>query len=86
MQKTEANTNEFAFASVDIAGFTLKSESYFVKFLVPFREVTQSLAQRCVWLKAEVTFESRRVCIGYGNVTGLHRNELFVCVEIIVGR
>lgn len=54
--------------------------------LIPLGEGPQALLERGRGLVAQVALERRGVGVGYGHVAGLHRHELLVGLEVVVGR
>ena len=48
--------------------------------------MTEPFAEGGGGLEAEVTLEGGGIGVGYGDVTGLHGDELLVGVEVVVGR
>ena len=55
-----------------------------IELLIPLREFPQSLSQRYLWCKSEVTFKSSSIGIRCWNISGLHGHKLFVCLEVEV--
>ena len=55
-----------------------------IELLIPFRKLPQSLSQRYLGCKPEVTFKGGGIGIGGGYITWLHGNELLVCLEVEV--
>ena len=55
-----------------------------VILLVPFCEFTQAFAESYLRSETEVSFEGGGVGIGGGDVSGLHRHQLFVGLEVVV--
>ena len=54
--------------------------------LIPFGKGPQTVLERRRGLVAHVALERRGVGVGDGNVAGLHRHELLVGLEVVVGR
>ena len=55
-----------------------------VVFFVPLRKLPQSFPQRNFRCKSEVTFKGGGIGIRRGDITWLHRDELFVGLEVEV--
>ena len=52
---------------------------------IPFGEGLEALAEGGGGAEAEVLFEGCGVCVGDGDVAGLHGHEFFVRLEVVVG-
>lgn len=53
---------------------------------IPLSEPPKSLSKRCTRFEPEVLLERCGICISHWDIAGLHRNEFFVGLEIVVGR
>lgn len=57
-----------------------------VVVLIPLGKGPQAVLERRCGLVAQVALERRGVGVGDGHVAGLHRHELLVRLEVVVGR
>ena len=55
-----------------------------IELFIPLRELSQSLSQRYLGCKPEITFKGCGICVGSGDITQLHGDELFVSLEVKV--
>ena len=60
------------------------SLNLFVIPCIPLSKSPQAFSQAGIGLEAEVLFEGRRVCVGYGHITWLHGHEFLVGIKVIV--
>ena len=60
--------------------------SLLVEVGIPLCKVAETFAEGGGRLEAEVVLQGGGIGVGYGNVTGLHGDELLVGVEVVVGR
>ena len=56
-----------------------------IVFLIPLRKLPQPFSQCNLRRKPEITLEGGSIGIGGGDVAGLHRHELLVGLEVVVG-
>lgn len=54
--------------------------------IIPFRETAQAGAEGSGWPEPEVLFQGGSICVGYRNITWLHRDEFLVRLEVIILR
>lgn len=62
----------------------IPTKSFIIIPSIPLSKSPQAFSQAGIGLEAEVLFEGRRVCVGYGHITWLHGHELLVGIEVII--